>query len=53
MREVLDLLDSKKLHPDQIITDRFKLEDAQEAFNKFASGKTGKVVISMLDENDK
>lgn len=53
MRDVLDLLDAKKLHPDQIITDRFELEDTQEAFRKFASGKTGKVVISMLNEADK
>lgn len=47
MRKVVDLLDKKKLHPDIIITDRFRLEDTQEAFRKFASGKTGKVVIAM------
>lgn len=47
MRKVVDLLNRKKLHPDVIITDRFKLDDTQEAFRKFASGKTGKVVITM------
>ena len=47
MQRVLELLDRKKLHPDIIITDRFPLEKAQEAYTKFASGKTGKVVLTM------
>lgn len=47
MHRVLELLDRKKLHPDIIITDRFPLERAQEAYIKFAAGKTGKVVLTM------
>ncbi len=47
MQRVLELLDRKKLHPDVIITDRFPLEQAPEAYEKFAAGKTGKVVLTM------
>jgi threonine dehydrogenase-like Zn-dependent dehydrogenase len=47
MQRVLKLLDRKKLHPEVIITDRFDLQQAQEAYAKFAAGKTGKVVLKM------
>jgi len=47
MNRVIELLDRKKLHPDIIITDRFPLEQAPEAYEKFAQGKTGKVVITI------
>lgn len=47
MENLVDLLDRKKIHPSQIITHRFNLEDADEAFRVFATGKTGKVCINM------
>jgi len=47
MNRVVELLDRKKLHPDIIITDRFPLKQASEAYVKFAQGKTGKVVITI------
>lgn len=47
MELLVELLDRKKIHPDQIITHRYPLEETPEAFRIFASGKTGKVVINM------
>ncbi len=47
MTRLVELLDRKKIHPSQIITHRFPLEKTAEAFETFASGKTGKVVVTM------
>lgn len=47
MERLVELLDRKKIHPSQIITHRFPLDKTPEAFEIFASGKTGKVVINM------
>lgn len=47
MSNLVELLDRKKIHASQIITHRYKLEDADEAFRAFATGKTGKVCITM------
>lgn len=47
MGKVVDLMDKKKIHPSMIITHRFPLEKTSEAFEIFATGKTGKVVITM------
>lgn len=49
MGKLVELLDRKKIHPSQIITHRFPLEKTPEAFETFASGKTGKVVVTMED----
>lgn len=49
MERLVHLLDRKKIHPSQIITHRFPLEETPEAFEIFATGKTGKVVINMED----
>ncbi len=47
MERLVELLDRKKIHPSQIITHRFPLRQTPEAFEIFATGKTGKVVINM------
>lgn len=47
MEKLVELLDRKKIHPSQIITHRFPLNETDEAFKVFASGKTGKVVINI------
>ena len=47
MEKLVELLNRKKIHPHEIITHRFALNQAEEAFSTFASGKTGKVVINM------
>lgn len=47
MNHLVELLVRKKIHPSQIITHRFPLEETEEAFRVFATGKTGKVCIHM------
>ena len=47
MEKLAELLNRKKIHPSQIITHRYKLEETPAAFEIFATGKTGKVVINM------
>ncbi|WP_069998578.1 zinc-dependent alcohol dehydrogenase family protein [Cellulosilyticum sp. I15G10I2] len=47
MAKVVALLDRKKIHPSMIITHRFPLRQTPEAFEIFATGKTGKVVVNM------
>lgn len=42
--ELLNLL-KRELEVDKVVTHRFGLTDAQEAFSKFASGETGKVIF--------
>lgn len=47
MQQVIDFLDRKNLRPEKIITDTFTLSEAKNAYEKFASGKTGKVCLTM------
>jgi threonine dehydrogenase-like Zn-dependent dehydrogenase len=49
MERLVEFLDAKKIHPGQIVTHRFSLEETPDAFEAFASGKTGKVVVNMED----
>ena len=46
LEKLVELLDRKKIHPSQIITHRFPLEETAQAFEVFATGKTGKVCIN-------
>lgn len=46
MEKLVELLNRKKIHPSQIITHRFPLSKTKEAFEIFATGKTGKVCIN-------
>jgi threonine dehydrogenase-like Zn-dependent dehydrogenase len=46
MEDLLGFLARKELHPDRIVTDRFPLEQAGDAYRLFDEGRTrGKVVI--------
>jgi len=47
MERLVEFLDRKKIHPDAIVTHRFPLERADEAYRIFATGKTGKVCVTM------
>ena len=48
MPQMVDLVEHLvrwDLHPDRMVTDRFSLDQAREAYELFDSGKTGKVAI--------
>jgi threonine dehydrogenase-like Zn-dependent dehydrogenase len=45
MEDLAELLVRWNVHPDRLVTHRFPLEQAQEAYELFDSGKTGKVAI--------
>jgi len=47
MEKLVDFLARKQIHPNEIITHRFALKDAEEAYRIFATGKTGKVCVNM------
>ncbi|MCQ2437859.1 MAG: zinc-binding dehydrogenase [Clostridia bacterium] len=45
MEDLVERLVRWGIHPDQLITHRFKLEDADKAYALMASGKCGKVAV--------
>ncbi len=45
MEDLVELLVRWHVHPDAMITHRFALDQAREAYQTFDAGKTGKVVI--------
>ena len=48
MPQMVDLVEHLvrwDLHPDRMVTDRFTLDQAREAYELFDGGKTGKVAI--------
>jgi threonine dehydrogenase-like Zn-dependent dehydrogenase len=45
MEELVELLVRWDLHPDRMVTHRFALDQAREAYETFDSGRTGKVAI--------
>ncbi len=45
MEELVELLVRWDLHPESMVTHRFTLEQAREAYETFDSGRTGKVAI--------
>ena len=47
MERLVEFLVRKQIHPNRIVTHRFPLKDAAEAYRIFATGKTGKVCINM------
>ena len=47
MERLVEFLVRKQIHPNRIVTHRFALKDAAEAYRVFATGKTGKVCINM------
>jgi threonine dehydrogenase-like Zn-dependent dehydrogenase len=44
------LLARWKLHPDVLVTHRYKIEEAEKAYELFDAGKTGKVAFVWDDE---
>lgn len=50
MEELVEHLVRWNLHPADIITDRFSLDDAADAYALMASGKCGKVAVCFDDE---
>jgi threonine dehydrogenase-like Zn-dependent dehydrogenase len=50
MEELVERLVRWKLHPADIITHRFPLERAGEAYALMASGECGKVAVCQDDE---
>ncbi len=45
MEELVEHLMRWGLHPDVMVTDRFTLAQAKEAYELFDSGQTGKVAL--------
>ena len=50
MEELVERLVRWNLHPADIITHRFPLEDASDAYALMASGKCGKVAVCSDEE---
>jgi threonine dehydrogenase-like Zn-dependent dehydrogenase len=50
MEELVEYLVRRKLHPDVLITHRFTLEQAAEAYAVMASGRCGKVAVVFDEE---
>ncbi|KAL0482395.1 alcohol dehydrogenase [Acrasis kona] len=49
MEDLVELLVRWKLHPEVLVTHKFRLDQAKEAYELFDSGKTGKVAIVFED----
>ena len=49
MEELVENLVRWNIHPEDIVTDRFSLDEARQAYELFDSGKSGKVVITWDD----
>ena len=45
MEELVEHLVAWNIHPDAIVTHRFPLSQAKEAYELFDSGRTGKVAL--------
>jgi threonine dehydrogenase-like Zn-dependent dehydrogenase len=50
MEELVDRLVAWQLHPSDLVTHRFSLDDAGEAYALMASGKCGKVAVCFDEE---
>ncbi|CAM0138559.1 hypothetical protein VKS41_007179 [Umbelopsis sp. WA50703] len=50
MEDLVELLARWKLHPDVLVTHRYKIEEAEKAYELFDAGKTGKVAFVWDDE---
>jgi threonine dehydrogenase-like Zn-dependent dehydrogenase len=45
MEEVVDLLRHRDLHPDAMVTQQYRLDDAPAAYTAFSGGSVGKLVV--------
>jgi threonine dehydrogenase-like Zn-dependent dehydrogenase len=50
MEDLVERIVRWKIHPEELVTDRFPLEKADEAYALMASGKSGKVAVVFDEE---
>ena len=50
MDELLERLARWKVHPEDLVSHRFSLEDAPKAYELMAAGKCGKVAVCFDEE---
>jgi threonine dehydrogenase-like Zn-dependent dehydrogenase len=50
MEDLVERIVRWKIHPEELVTDRFSLEQAGDAYALMASGKSGKVAVVFDDE---
>lgn len=50
MEDLVERIVRRKIHPENLVTNRFALEEAGEAYALMASGKCGKVAIVFDEE---
>jgi threonine dehydrogenase-like Zn-dependent dehydrogenase len=50
MEDLVERIVRWKIHPEELVTDRFVLEKADEAYALMASGKCGKVAVVFDEE---
>ena len=49
-KELVERLIRWKIHPEDLITHRFKLDEVEKAYSLMASGKCGKVAVVFDEE---
>jgi threonine dehydrogenase-like Zn-dependent dehydrogenase len=50
MEDLVERIVRWAIHPEDLVTDRFPLEKADEAYQLMASGKSGKVAVVFDEE---
>jgi threonine dehydrogenase-like Zn-dependent dehydrogenase len=50
MEDLVERIVRWKIHPEELVTNRFALEKADEAYALMASGKCGKVAVVFDEE---
>ena len=50
MEDLVERIVRWKIHPEDLVTNRFALENAEEAYALMASGKSGKVAVVFDEE---
>ena len=50
MEDLVERIVRWKIHPEELVTDRFVLEKADEAYALMATGKCGKVAVVFDEE---
>ena len=53
MEDLVERIVRWRIHPEDLVTNRFPLEKADEAYALMASGKSGKVAVVFDEESEK
>ena len=53
MEELVDRLVRWGIHPDELITHEFSIDEAGQAYRLMASGQCGKVAVVFGDQDEK